>query len=270
MKTMLLASLLDGALQAVIIVFMLFLCALCLFAVVVIVRDIIHENANIHRERIKNAPQPSVEAETRNKVEVKEEPKEVVPSVETETAVTVAQEPATAVFEPVEEVSQESSEQPSEETQKGIVFSKRFSMAEKYATLSSEYKAYFDDVARYALSKSGVKEHKYNASYDYKDGVYRVIRLMIRRGEIICEFSFIDHDLRNYVNSSVVRIKQSATTIKLDEPSAVGATKDGIDLICSQIAKDREYKKELAKAKRRAKRQEQKQSEGARDESANE
>ena len=39
-------------LQAVVAVFMLFLCALCLFAVVVIVRDIIHENAKNKQKQV--------------------------------------------------------------------------------------------------------------------------------------------------------------------------------------------------------------------------
>ena len=44
----------DGILQTVIIVFMAFLCALCLFAVVVIVRDIISENATTKRSIERN------------------------------------------------------------------------------------------------------------------------------------------------------------------------------------------------------------------------
>lgn len=41
----------EGMLQAVVVVFMLFLCSLCLFAVVVIVRDMIYENAKTRRAR---------------------------------------------------------------------------------------------------------------------------------------------------------------------------------------------------------------------------
>ena len=43
----------ETMLQTVVIVFMLFLCALCLFAVVVIARDIIYENAKMRRDREK-------------------------------------------------------------------------------------------------------------------------------------------------------------------------------------------------------------------------
>ena len=41
----------DPTLQIVVIVFMVFLCALCLFAVVVIARDMIYESAKSRRER---------------------------------------------------------------------------------------------------------------------------------------------------------------------------------------------------------------------------
>lgn len=247
METILLASSLDGALQAVVIVFMLFLCALCLFAVVVIVRDIIYENSKIYRERKKEDDLIPTENEKKASEDVTKEPQESDVALETEVAMT--------------ETNEEVVPDPVEAAKGGVVFSRSFSMAEKYATLSSEYKSYFDDVVRYALSKPGIKEYRHNGSYDYKDGRYKVLRMTIKRGVIGCEFLFIDEDLRNYVHSSDVRIKQSTTMVKVDEPSAVGVAKDGIDLICSQIAADREYKKELAKEKRRIKRQEQKQAE---------
>ena len=83
---------------------------------------------------------------------------------------------------------------------------------------------------------------------------YRVVRMMIKRGEIVCEFNFIDRDIIDYANASNVKMKQSATTIKVLEASAVGVAKDGIDLVCTQIAEDKEYKKELAREKRKEKR----------------
>ena len=49
-------------------------------------------------------------------------------------------------------------------------------------------------------------------------------------------------------------MKRSATTVRVSEASAVGVVKDGIDLVCTQIAEDKEYKKNLAKEKRREKR----------------
>ena len=61
------------------------------------------------------------------------------------------------------------------------------------------------------------------------------------------EFNFIDKDFAEYASSSDVKMKRSATSVRVLEPSAVGVAKDGIDLVCSQIAEDKERKKELAR-----------------------
>lgn len=125
---------------------------------------------------------------------------------------------------------------------------------EKYATFSTEYKRFFDDIIKHVLAKEGVKEFKKPSSYDYKIGAYKVLRLTVKRGEITCEFHFIDNDFNAYAGESDVKIKQSATVVRVLEPSAVGVVKDGIDLVCKQIAEDKERKKALALAKRREKR----------------
>jgi hypothetical protein len=56
-------------------------------------------------------------------------------------------------------------------------------------------------------------------------------------------------------------MKQSATAVRVLDASAVGVAKDGIDLVCTQIADDKQFKKELAKEKRREKRKEAKDNE---------
>lgn len=228
----------DRILQVVVIVFMLFLCILCLFAVVVILRDIMLESARNRRE-LKEMKRQEIlaPATTCNECEkkVEEEP-------ERESAVS---EEVKENINPVEENKLDDN---------AVVFSSHvLTMEERYAALSTEYKRYFDDIVRHALSKEGVKENKHSSSYDYKDASYRVLRMMIKRSEIICEFSFIDREFKNYANASNVRMKQSATTVKVTEASAVGVVKDGIDLVCTQIAEDRAYKKQLAKEKRREK-----------------
>jgi hypothetical protein len=81
--------------------------------------------------------------------------------------------------------------------------------------------------------------------------------MTIKRGEIICEFDFIERDFKNYASEASVKVKQLGTAVKVTERSAVGVVKDGIDLMVSQIAADREYKKELAKERRREKRRQE-------------
>lgn len=254
-------------LQAVVVIFMLFLCALCLFAVVVIVRDMIYENAKTRRERDKEEASRAVQEVPVVIKPVAAEPVVIEQPVVTQAVPVVEQPVAPVVEETVEEpVVEETIEAPvaveevavaeeEEEADNAVVFSSHvLTMPEKYATLSSEYKTYFDDIVKFALTKEGVKEFKFNNFYDYKIGSYRVVRIIIKRGEIVCEFSFIDRDFRNYANASNVRMKAAATSLKVSEALAVGVVKDGIDLICNQIAEDKEYKKQVAREKRREKR----------------
>lgn len=247
----------EGMLQAVVVVFMLFLCSLCLFAVVVIVRDMIYENAKTRRARARE--DRDYERVLKALEEAADKTPEAIPVV-AQPVVVEAPEPTVVVVEaPAKETPAPVEEAPAleeaVEDEGAVVFSANtLTMEEKYATLSSEFKRYFDEIIKHALSKEGVKEFKHNSSYDYKIGSYRVVRMMIKRGEIVCEFHFIDRDIIDYANASNVKMKQSATTIKVLEASAVGVAKDGIDLVCTQIAEDKEYKKELAREKRKEKR----------------
>ncbi|MBQ7407950.1 MAG: hypothetical protein IJW13_01570 [Clostridia bacterium] len=287
----------ETILQAVIVVFMLFLCAICLFAVVVIARDIVYETARRKESReereaaqaaalaaqaaaiaaqqaaapvatapvaapIEEAPTVSVSPVIENPLAEAsaEEPSEVMAEAEAESSeASIAEElPATEAEAEVtaEEVLTEApvAEEEEEVDPDAVSFSRvSLTMEEKYATLSTEFKRYFDDIIKHALSKEGVHENKRSSSYDYKIGAYRVLRIMIKRSEIVCEFNFIDREVIE-LNSAGIRMKQAATVIRITEPSAVGVAKDCIDLVCTQIAEDKEYKKDLARAKRREKR----------------
>ena len=246
-------------LQAVVVIFMLFLCSLCLFAVIVIVRDIIHENAKARRDKEKEQLAYELaleEARRKNRrrryiIKQQMEKEEMPPELRFDIA------PAP---QPVEEAPAEQ-EAPAEVApvdENAVTFSTyNPTLEEKYAALSTEFKRYFDDIIKHAMAKEGVKESKLTNYYDYKIGSYRVVRMMIKRGVIVCEFKFIDRDILDYANASNVRIEQSASVIKVTEAAAVGAVKDGIDLVCTQIAEDKLYKKELAREKRREKRRQE-------------
>ena len=236
----------ETMLQAVVVVFMLFLCSLCLFAVIVIVRDIIYENAKTRRAR--EAERANAEAPVHEPVQVVVQP---APVVETKVEEPVREEESAPEEGEAEEVAA------TEDDPDAVSFSRvSLTMEEKYATLSTEFKRYFDDIVRHALSKEGVKESKQSGAYIYKIASYKVLKMMIKRSEIVCEFTFIDRAFLNYADKSggEVKIKQSATAVRVTDALAVGVVKDGIDLVCTQIDADKEYKKELAREKRREKR----------------
>ena len=240
-------------LEYVIIIFMLFLCVLCLFAVLVIARDVVIEMMSRRKARDEkdvavNAAVAAPVAAPAPVVIVKETPAPVVEEVKEPEPV---KEPE-IVAEPEEE-----------DDENAVTFSTthKLTMEEKYETLSSEYKSYFDAIIKHALAKEGVKENKNTGYYDYKIGSARLVRVAIKRGEIVCEFIFIDPEFKNYADNGNVKMKPSATKIRVTEPSAVGVAKDGIDLVCQQIAEEKERKKALAREKRNERRREQRQKE---------
>ncbi len=223
-------------LEDALVVLMVFMSLLCLFAIFVIVRDIVLES--IYRHKEKNTDSNSV-------------PGKIVLEVKNEPTVDKV-----IVKEEVETVDESTVEVKTETVDDGnsVVFSSTsLSLDEKLAMLSSEQKMFFNDIIKYALSKDDVKEIKTNNFYSYKIGSYQVLKLSIRRNEINCEFKFIDRDLINYTSNYKTKIKQQSTQIRVIEASDVGVVKDGIDLICRQIAVDKEYKKNLAREKRRQK-----------------
>ncbi len=237
----------ETLLQAVIIIFMLFLCALCLFAVLVIARDIIMESTARRRRE-----------EERKNIQVKENES---PKYEPEIHVLEIPAKEEPVSEPEDEVNAESEPEldiPREpkDDENSVTFSKshNMTMESRYAALSSEFKGYFDEVVSHAMSKEGVKVNETTSYYDYKIGAKRVMRISIKRGEIVCEFTFIDRDFNTYARANNIKVKPSATSIRVTEASAVGVAKDGIDVVCAQIAEEKEYKKELARERRRERR----------------
>lgn len=251
----------DELLQVVIVLFMFFMCILCVFAVVVIVRDIVRESLRDRNEnkKSKGNVQPScaqqpVESDVHQPDQSHVDQPVTLPMPQ-QVAQPVVDTPA-PVVEPADEpvVAVVADEDPD-----AVTFSRvTLTMEEKYGTLSTEFKRYFDDIAKHTVAKEGVKELRRTSSYDYKIGSYRVLRLMIKRGEIVCEFNFIDNEFNNYANETNVRIKQAATTVRVTEASAVGVVKDGVDLVCQQIEQDKQRKKQLAREKRKEKRQQAK------------
>ena len=236
-------------LEIAITFFMIFLCMLCLFSVLVIARDIIREASSQSRKKKNGSEEKVVTVIKEVEVPAKAVEPATVEKVE-ETAPIIDEPPA-----PVEIVEEHDDSE--------VTFNKtRLTMAEKYESLSSLYREFYDAIVKHALSKEGVKEFGNNNYIDYKIGSHRLVRMMIKRGEVVCEFIFIDRDFKTYANANNVKMKPSATAVKINEPAAVGVAKDGIDLVCQQIEEEKEYKKQLAREKRREQRQKAKEAEG--------
>ena len=248
-------------------VFMVIVSIMALFAVMVVFRDIVQEVFISRKEREKfdriiqelqakaaapvaePAPAPVVVAaapveEPAPVEEVVEEPVEEPAPVEEPV-----EEPA-PVEAPVEEPTPvEEAEDPDK-----ISFSKgqQQTLEEKYLALPIEKRRWYDEIIKYASAVEGSKRFK-NARYEeYKVGSSRLVRLLIKRGAIHCEFYLHNIDFKTYVNENKIAVKQSATTMLVEEAATVDAVKSSIDIVVAQIAEEKEYKKNLAREKRRA------------------
>lgn len=235
-------------LQLMIVLFLTLLCLLCLFAVFVIVRDIVSESAESRRKRT-DKPDGAAERNVTNKEDVYE--KNDVLAGDREESAACAAVVSADVLQNLD-ASDTIGVQETLLAENAVAFEKNnVSLEERYEALSSQQKAYFEDICRYAKEKTDVKENRRENYIDYKTGSYRVLRLTIKRGEIVCVFNFMDRDILNYAKAENAKVKRAPTTVRVVEASDVGVAKDGIDLVCRQIDEDKALRKRLALEKRR-------------------
>lgn len=230
--------------ETLFMIFMVFVTCMVIFAITVVVRDIIKESFASKRAQ---TAQPEVKVVEKiveiEKPVVVEVPAKEEPAKEPEKE-PVIEEVAVAV-EPEAEV----------EDNDKISFSagNQQTLDEKYLELSAQAKSWYDELVKIANNVEGSKRIK-NARYEeYKVGNSRVIRLTIKRGVIQTEFVLHNSDFKNFVNENKISVKQSATVIKLVDESSFEAAKNSVSIVLQQIAEEKEYKKQLAREKRRAK-----------------
>lgn len=135
---------------------------------------------------------------------------------------------------------------------------KGLTLDDKYAALDKATKKRYDAIASYAAGVEGGKRFKNLRYEEYKIGSLRIVRMLIKRGVIVCEFMMQNQSFKSYVMENKISAKQSATVIKVSDDASVQVIKDTIDIVVKQIAEEKELKKQLAREKRKAKRQEAK------------
>ena len=221
-----------------IIIFMAFAVVLCLFSVLIITKEIVEES--LEKRKLKAtetlAPQ-AVQA-----IEETQEPNEPQTATVTETEAEPIAEEETATAEMIR-------------------FAPRTvqTLEEKYLALDGKYRGYYDEIVKYALAQEGVKRIK-NARYEeYKAGNTRLVRLLVKRGVVVCEFILPNADFKNYINENKVNVKLASTVMRVMDESTVQAAKDSIDIVVNALAQEREYKKQLARERRKENRRKEKE-----------
>ena len=168
-------------------------------------------------------------------VEVKEVVKEVV--------VAPVEEVAPAVVEEVEEVVSDDNV--------SFTSEKSLTIDDKYLELTSDQKTWYDEIIKYASAVDGSRRFK-NARYEeYKVGKNRLVRMLIKRGIIVCEFILPNNDFKNYVNENKLKIKAAPTVLKVVDTESVQVAKDSIDIAVKAIEDEKEYKKQQIRERRK-------------------
>ena len=206
------------------IIFMVLAGLVSIFALVVVIRDIVRERKNAGQAE----PAPA-------------EP--VVPPQAEELSVTAAE-------------SQE------ELDENAVVFSAgdvQKTLDEKFQELDETQQRYYVEIVQYAMSKKGAKQFKSQRYEEYKIGKTRLVRLQIKRGVVVCEFILLNADFNNFIRDNKVRVKQSPTVLRVEDDAAVGIAKNSIDIAEKAALEEIEYKKQQRKEKRRLARMKEQQ-----------
>ncbi len=238
-------------------VFMAVVACMSLFAVLVVLRDIVkeifagrREKANAGNNIIREVERLLAQAQAKTEAPAAQ-PAPVAPPVEE----TVVAEPVVeAVEEATDEAAEEAVEEPAEDADGTISFStgQRQTLEEKYLALSSQQRTWYDEIIKYAAAVEGSKRFKNVRYEEYKVGKNRLVRMLIKRNNVMCEFILHNSDFKNYINENKISVKQAATTMLVDSDATVEAVKNSIDIVVDAIAEEKEYKKKLARERRKA------------------
>ena len=206
------------------IIFMVLAGLVSIFALVVVIRDIVRER--------KNARQA-----------------EAVPA-----------EPSAPPQ--AEELSVAAAELQEEPDENAVVFSAgdvQKTLDEKFQELDETQQRYYVEIVQYAMSKEGAKQFKNQRYEEYKIGKTRLVRLQIKRGFVVCEFILLNADFNNFIRDNKVRVKQSPTVLRVEDDAAVGIAKNSIDIAEKAALEESEYKKQQRREKRRLARMQEQQ-----------
>lgn len=218
-------------------VFMVFAIMMCVFSALVITREIVLDSMQRRGQKTQAAEKP-VPVET-----------EEIPA-----PAPVEEAPGCEEAEEETAIAQEATSDDS------VRFSKSSTqtLEEKYLALDNVSRGYYDEIVKYAAAKEGAKRIKNTRYEEYKVGKTRLVRLLVKRGAVTCEFILPNADFKNYVNENRLNVKNGATVMKVTDKATEQAAKDSIDIVVNALAEEREYKKQLARERRRKNRQNKK------------
>ena len=124
--------------------------------------------------------------------------------------------------------------------------------AEKFAALSEEDQARFNDVEAYILQDSLCRKIEAPSAVTYKYKTGKIARVVIKRGVAVFNFMLANTDLNRFVREEGIKnIKIAPVAIRLEDDGDAALIKQTVDIALANIKEDAEYRKEKKKERRR-------------------
>lgn len=127
-------------------------------------------------------------------------------------------------------------------------------LREKYLKLSDEQKRFFDEVSAHAASAEQSRRIENDRYVEYKAGNARLVRLLIKREIVVCEYLMPNDNFKRYLAGNKVKIKTAPIILKITDENSLQTAKDSIDIAKKIIADEKAYKKEQINLRRRERR----------------
>lgn len=231
--------------ELVILILLLAVAVAAGVAVITVLHRVTKEDERILAEQ---AAATAAVAETTEAAEEDGAATEAVVAEEVEESTPVGAEEISA-----EEVTEADEATEAEVNGDSVTFSAaKETLSQKYDALPDELKDYYGQIVATASAVEGNRCFKNDRYEEYKVGKNRIVRLIIKRGVIVCEFVIANNDLRNYMSDNKLKLKQAPTTLKVFDEATLAAAKATMEIAVKAIEDEKAYKKEQARAKRKA------------------
>lgn len=231
--------------ELVILILLLAVAVAAGVAVITVLHRVTKEDERILAEQ---AAATAAVAETTEAAEEDGAATEAVVAEEVEESTPVGAEEISA-----EEVTEADEATEAEVNGDSVTFSAaKETLSQKYDALPDELKDYYGQIVATASAVEGNRCFKNDRYEEYKVGKNRIVRLLIKRGVIVCEFVIANNDLRNYMSDNKLKLKQAPTTLKVFDEATLAAAKATMEIAVKAIEDEKAYKKEQARAKRKA------------------
>ncbi len=155
-----------------------------------------------------------------------------------------------------EAAAAEAAEEPApiELNEDSVVFqaSQKLSFIEKYATLTPEDRARYDELAAYVLAKPGCKRLESTDAITFKCKSDKIMRATIRRDTVTVSFMLPNTELDRFVRQrGIKKIKIVPVAIRLETDEDLILAKQTADLTMDHILEEQQYRKERRNELRR-------------------